>query len=62
MPKADSKKHCPLLGRDICRAYCMEIGDVRNDDLEIEHIKDKFDIDKANKICSKCGWDRTPIE
>lgn len=39
----------------------MEIGDVRKDDMDIEHIDDRFDIDEANKICEKCGWDRTPI-
>ncbi|WP_138202893.1 hypothetical protein [Haloimpatiens lingqiaonensis] len=43
MPSADSMKYCPLLKRKICRAYCMEIGDVRNDDMDMEHIEDKFD-------------------
>lgn len=62
MPSADSMKHCPLLSRKICRAYCMEIGDVRNDDMDIEHIEDKFDINKANRICEKCGWDKTSID
>lgn len=62
MPSADSLKQCPLLNRKIRRAYCMEIGDVRNDDMDIEHIEDKFDIEEANKICEKCGWDKTPID
>ncbi|MBN1042525.1 MULTISPECIES: hypothetical protein [Clostridium] len=62
MLKADSKKHCPLLDKVICRAYCMEIGDVRNYDMDIEHIEDRFNIDEANKICEKCGWDNTPID
>lgn len=62
MPLADSMKHCPLLNRKICRAYCMEIGDVRNDDMDIEHIEDKFDIVKANRICEECGWDKTSID
>lgn len=62
MPSSDNMKYCPLLKRKICRAYCMEIGDVRNDDMDIEHIEDEFDIDKANDICKKCGWDETPIE
>lgn len=62
MAKADSKKYCKLLNKKICRAYCMEIGDVRKDDMDIEHIEDRFDIDKANQICEECGWDRTPVE
>ncbi|MDD7793686.1 hypothetical protein [Clostridium sp. 'White wine YQ'] len=62
MPSADSLKYCPLLKREIRRAYCLEIGDVRNDDMDIEHIEDRFDIDVANEICEKCGWDRTPIK
>lgn len=62
MPLADSLKHCPLLNRKISRAYCMEIGDVRNDDMDIEHIEDRFDIEEANNICEKCGWDKTPIK
>ena len=62
MAKADSQKQCPLLNRKISRAYCMEIGDVRNDDMDIEHIEDRFDIKKANEICQKCGWDKTSIE
>lgn len=61
MPLADSIKQCPLLNRKICREYCLEIGDVRNDDMDIEHIEDRFNIDEANKICEECGWDRTPI-
>lgn len=62
MPSADNLKQCPLLNRKISRAYCMEIGDVRNDDMDIEHIEDKFDIEEANKICEKCGWDKTAID
>lgn len=61
MPSADDKKHCPLLNRKISRAYCMEIGDVREDDMDIEHIEDKFYIEEANRICEECGWDKTPI-
>lgn len=61
MPLSDDKKYCPLLKRNISRAYCMEIGDVIRDDMDINHIKDRFDIDKANEICNKCGWDYTPI-
>ncbi len=61
MPRVEDKKMCPLLKRMISRGYCMEIGDVRKDDMDIEHIEDRFDIDEANKICEKCGWDRTPI-
>ncbi len=62
MPKADCKKKCPLLNREITRAYCMEIGDVRNEDMDIEHIEDKFNSDEADKICEKCGWDKTSID
>lgn len=62
MTKADSKRYCLLLNKYISRAYCMEIGDVRNDDMDIEHLEDSFDIDEANKICQKCGWDETSIE
>lgn len=62
MPSADSIKYCPLLGRKIRRAYCMELGDVRNDDMDIEHIEDRFDIETANRTCEKCGWDKTTIE
>lgn len=61
MPRVEDKKICLLLKRMISRGYCMEIGDVRKDDMDIEHIDDRFDIDEANKICEKCGWDRTPI-
>ncbi|WP_027639402.1 hypothetical protein [Clostridium cadaveris] len=62
MPRVEDKKMCPLLKRMISRGYCMEIGDVRKDDMDIEHIEDRFDIDEANSICEKCGWDRTPIK
>lgn len=62
MPSSDCKKHCQLLNRKIKRAYCMEIGDVRNDDMDIEHIEDEFNIDQANRICEQCGWDKTPID
>ena len=40
----------------------MEMGDVRNDDMDMEHIEDEFDIDEADKICEKCGWDKTLIK
>lgn len=62
MPNADKVQYCPLLKKNIRRAYCMEIGDVRNDDMYIEHIEDRFDIEKANEICEECGWDDTPID
>lgn len=61
MPLADDTKFCLLLKKDIRRAYCLEIGDVRNNDLDIKYLDDKFDIKKANKICKDCGWDNTPI-
>lgn len=45
MTKADCKKKCSFLNREITRAYCMEIGDVRSDDMDIKHIEDRFDIE-----------------
>ncbi len=61
MPDADARKYCPLLCREIRRAYCFEINEVLDDNMDMEHIEDLLDVEKAEIICQECGWRTTPI-
>ncbi|WP_018592613.1 hypothetical protein [Terrisporobacter glycolicus] len=63
MARAEEKKYCPLLNQEITRMICYEVGEVRDDNMDMEIFAlDSFDIEEANEKCEKCKWYMTIIE
>ena len=47
---------CPLFNKGIYWSMCVEVQEVREDNMDMELSLEVFDIDKANTVCSKCRW------
>lgn len=62
MPRCEDTKYCPLLEGTIDRRLCFEITEVVEGDRDLEFTPIDFDLEKAKKVCPKCGWCNTPIE
>ena len=52
----DDIKYCPLKKRDIRWGYCYEIQEVREDNMDMEHLDEPIDLEQAAKVCEKCEW------
>lgn len=51
--------HCPLLEKEIFwggEGGCVEIQEVREDNMDAEFLPFELDIERANDICEKCRW------
>lgn len=62
MPYKEDMKECPLLKKSISRLDCFMITEVREDNCDMEFSPNEFDIEKAEKVCPKCGWCDTIIK
>lgn len=53
------KHDCPLFNREILWGGCggcVEVQEVREDNMDMELFPESFDIDKANSVCEQCRW------
>lgn len=53
---ADDIQYCPLKKRNIRWGYCYEIQEVREDNMDMEHLDEPIDLEQAEKVCEKCRW------
>jgi len=53
---ADAKHKCPLYKRDVYWGECIEVQEVREDEMDMKWLLEPIDIDQANEICEKCRW------
>ena len=53
---ADKFVECPLLKKKIRLAYCCEVNEVLLDNMSLETLGEKFDMDEGKKICGSCKW------
>lgn len=51
-----SKHFCPLYDRETTWSECVEIQEVREDEMSVEWLREPFDMKKADEICEKCKW------
>lgn len=55
-----SDRHfCPLLQREIFYGGvggCIEIQEVRDDNMDAELLPFELDVEKANEVCEVCRW------
>lgn len=53
----DAKKICPLLKKEIYVGGCIEVQEVRDDNMDMElFYDDPFDLNEAQSTCEKCKW------
>lgn len=52
----DDKFLCPLYNREISYGECYEVQEVREDEMDMELLIERFDMELANEICTKCKW------
>jgi len=55
----NDKHYCPLKNRDIFwggYGGCVEIQEVREDNMDMELLPEPFDLDAAQNACEKCRW------
>ncbi len=55
----DDTHFCPLFQRTIfwggCGG-CVEVQEVREDNMDMELFPEPFDVKRANEACEKCRW------
>ena len=57
MARSPIAKHdCPLYGRETIWSECVEVQEVRGDEMDAKWLREPFDMDKANNVCEKCRW------
>lgn len=57
MARSPIAKHdCPLYGRETIWSECVEVQEVREDEMDAKWLRESFDMDKANEACEKCRW------
>ena len=59
MRHPDDKYHCLLLNHEIYwggAGGCVEVQEVREDNMDMELFPEPFSISEAEKICEKCRW------
>lgn len=55
----DAQHECPLFERPIYwggPGGCVEVQEVREDNMDLEFFPGPIDVDKANEVCEKCRW------
>lgn len=57
MARSPIAKHfCPLYGRETTWSECVEVQEVREDEMDAKRLREPFDASKANEVCEKCKW------
>lgn len=51
-----SRHDCPLYGREATWAECVEVQEVREDEMDAKWLREPFDLKKANEVCERCKW------
>ena len=49
-----AKHECPLYGRETIWSECVEVQEVREDEMDAKWLREPFDASKANEVCEKC--------
>lgn len=51
-----SRHDCPLYGRETTWTECVEVQEVREDEMDAKWLREPFDLKKANEACERCKW------
>lgn len=63
MRRPDDKHICPLMNREILWGDCVEVQEVREDNMDMDLLAEPVDLEKAKVICEKeCRWCYVPHE
>lgn len=52
----DAERDCPLYNRRIYWSECVEVQEVREDEMSMSLLYEPFDMETANTTCEKCRW------
>ena len=48
---------CPLMEKEISWSECVEVQEVREDNMDMGFLSQPIDLEKANTACEKkCRW------
>lgn len=56
MRNINDKHDCPLLKMKILWGDCVEVQDIRDDNMDADLFPVSFDINTANTVCEQCRW------
>lgn len=57
MRHPDDKHFCPLMNREVFWGDCVEVQEVREDNMDMELLSEPIDLDKAKHECDEqCRW------
>lgn len=51
-----ARHNCPLYERETTWSECVEVQEVREDEMDAERLREPFDMDRANEVCEECKW------
>ena len=51
-----SRHDCPLYGRETTWTECVEVQEVREDEMDAKWLREPFDLKKANEVCERRKW------
>ena len=53
---ANEKHYCPLYNRDVYWSECVEVQEVREDEMDMDLLPESFDLQTAAVQCEACKW------
>ena len=51
-----ARHNCPLYERETTWSECVEVHEVREDEMDAARLREPFDMDRANEVCEECKW------
>lgn len=51
-----ARHNCPLYSRETIWSECVEVQEVREDEMDAAQLREPFDMDEANEVCETCKW------
>ena len=45
-----------LYGREATWTECVEVQEVREDEMDAKWLREPFDLKKVNEVCERCKW------
>lgn len=53
---ANEKHYCPLYDRSVYWSECVEVQEVREDEMDMDLLPEPFDFEDAEIKCNECRW------
>lgn len=61
MRSPNEKHFCPLMDREIFWGDCVEVQEVREDNMDMELLAEPINLNEAERVCEgECRWCYVP--